>query len=114
MCLGHQGIAQILGANVRRHPETVHGKARPIRRLPAAHRDAILGGWKGDVAARYHSLIVEDLPQALEPLAQLVDGTCMAYRHRERPWWGLQFHPESLLTQDGLSILQTFLEVGPR
>ncbi len=113
VCLGHQTIAQVEGATIERHPETVHGKSSRIESLPAAATDPLLRGWVGSEAARYHSLVATRAPPKLIPLARLQDGTLMAFRHADRPWWGLQFHPESILTQDGLAILAAFLEVEP-
>lgn len=112
VCLGHQAMAEHAGARVVRHPVTVHGKASQLRKTPAGRRDPLVGGWTGRWGGRYHSLVATDLPASMQALVQLEDGTCMAARHLGRPWWGLQFHPESLLTEDGLSLLQSFLEVN--
>lgn len=111
VCLGHQAIAHVAGARIVRHPETVHGRASHLAPAPAAGEDPLLASWRGRIVGRYHSLIARDLPPRLETLATLSDGTCMALRHRERPWWGLQFHPESLLTERGLDLVRAFLEV---
>jgi para-aminobenzoate synthetase len=114
VCLGHQALAEHAGARIERHPETVHGRSSPVRLRTEAETDPLLSDWRGPRAARYHSLVARSLPDALVPLAELDDGTVMAFRHRDRPWWGLQFHPESILTQDGVRLVQNFLEVRRR
>ena len=76
--------------------------------------DPLMARWSGSQVARYHSLVATDLPKHMRALARLEDGTLMAVRHEGVPNWGLQFHPESLLTEDGLTILRSFLEVAPR
>jgi len=113
VCLGHQAMAERAGARIDRHPETVHGRASRVTPTEAGSRDPVFAGWNGP-AARYHSLVANQLPPALESLAELEDGTCMALRVRGRPQWGLQFHPESLLTHDGWRLLRAFLAVDPR
>jgi anthranilate synthase len=113
VCLGHQFLAQETGARIERHPETVHGRATAVRRTPAGERDPVLGAWRGERVGRYHSLVARALPQSLTTLAELEDGTCMALRIDGKPHWGIQFHPESLLTEDGTSLLRAFLEVTP-
>lgn len=112
VCLGHQAIAHWAGASVERHPETVHGRSSRIRLTGTGPRDPLLSQWDGRTVARYHSLVARDLPPSLESLAQLDDGTCMALRVRGHPVWGVQFHPESILTERGLDLLRAFLEVG--
>ena len=109
VCLGHQLLAQAAGARVHVHEETVHGKASDIVLTPQGEDDVVLGRWTGRRAGRYHSLIA-DATADLVPLATLADGTLMAARHRREPWWGLQFHPESLLTENGLELVRAFLE----
>ncbi len=110
VCLGHQAIGQHFGGRVKRAPEPVHGKPVDIihdgktifRDLPSPFR-----------AGRYHSLIVErnSLPECLEISAESPDGLVMGLRHRELPIEGVQFHPESILTEHGRKLLQNFLEV---
>lgn len=109
VCLGHQALAEAAGATIRRHPNTVHGKATPVHVTDAGRRDPILGAWRGRTAGRYHSLVARDVPSEVHRLAELEDGTLMAARYGDRPWWGLQFHPESLLTDDGLRLVDAFL-----
>jgi anthranilate synthase/aminodeoxychorismate synthase-like glutamine amidotransferase len=110
VCLGHQSIGQAFGAKVVRARAPVHGKAEEIvhdgnalfRGLPKPLR----GG-------RYHSLVVDGrtVPKDLRISARTRDGIVMALRHRRLPVFGVQFHPESILTPDGQMLLRNFLEV---
>jgi anthranilate synthase/aminodeoxychorismate synthase-like glutamine amidotransferase len=113
VCLGHQALGLAFGATVDRAPRLMHGKTSPIR-----HGDAgIFAGLPNPFeATRYHSLEVKEptLPAELEPLAWADDGTLMGMRHRELPYWGVQFHPESVLTASGPHLLANFLEVCRR
>ena len=110
VCLGHQSIGHAFGGNVIRAPYLMHGKTSLI------HHDGS-GIFKGlsnpFVATRYHSLIVErdSLPECLRITAWVDDGTIMGLEHRERPLWGVQFHPESILTVEGKGLLKNFLEL---
>lgn len=111
VCLGHQAIAAAFGGRVVRAPRPVHGQACLVRRLD----DPLFAGLPREFpAARYHSLVVDPdaLPPELEPLAWSEDGLLMALRHRHRPVWGVQFHPESVLTPPGRRILANFLSPG--
>jgi len=105
VCLGHQALAAAFGGRVVRG-EPVHGKAGEVEhdgRTIFAGLDSPL------LAGRYHSLVVDpELPPVLERSASL-GGTVMAMRHRELPVEGVQFHPESVLTGDGMAILRNFL-----
>lgn len=108
VCLGHQSIGQAFGAKVVRANRPVHGKTSPI------HHEG--QGLFKDVptpfrATRYHSLVVEELPEELEPTAFTEDGIVMALQHRSLPIYGLQFHPESIMTEHGKQLLQNFLAV---
>jgi len=109
VCLGHQAIGVAYGASVAR-VEPVHGKRSPIR-----HDGA--GPFAGLVdplpAARYHSLAIErgSLPPELEVIAWAPDGTVMSVAHRSHPVVGLQFHPESILTDDGAALVGAFLRM---
>jgi anthranilate synthase/aminodeoxychorismate synthase-like glutamine amidotransferase len=114
VCLGHQALAEAAGARIVCHEETVHGRGSALRRLPAAETDPVFGAWQGRSVGRYHSLVAIDPSPAMLPLATLEDGTLMAVRYRDRLHWGLQFHPESLLTDRGLDLIAAFLEVAPR
>ncbi len=113
ICLGHQALAEADGARVVRHAEPMHGRWSELVRTPAAADDPLLGAWRGTRIGRYHSLVVTDATEGMIPLAALDDDTLMAVRYRNRPHWGLQFHPESLLTEDGMDLMRAFLEVGP-
>jgi anthranilate synthase/aminodeoxychorismate synthase-like glutamine amidotransferase len=108
VCLGHQCIGEVFGGRVVRAPVPVHGKAARILH----HGAGVLAELPSPFAAtRYHSLVVEraTLPAALEVTAESEDGLIMALRHRTYPIEGVQFHPESVLTQDGKTLLRTFL-----
>ena len=109
VCLGHQSIAQVYGGKVVRAKELMHGKTSPVH-----HSDqGVFAGLPNPLTAtRYHSLIAEreSLPNCLEITAWLDDGTIMGLRHREFPHiQGVQFHPESVLTQEGHALLANFL-----
>jgi anthranilate synthase/aminodeoxychorismate synthase-like glutamine amidotransferase len=105
VCLGHQALAQAFGGRVTLHPP-VHGKATTIEH----DGRTIFTGLSSPLrVGRYHSLIVDrDLPDCLEASAQ-GDGVLMALRHRELPAEGVQFHPESVLTDEGKRLLVNFL-----
>jgi anthranilate synthase/aminodeoxychorismate synthase-like glutamine amidotransferase len=111
ICLGHQAIAEALGGRVVRATEPVHG-----RTSAGFHQGrGIFAGLPNPItAARYHSLVVEEpsLPACLEVTARTADGTIMALRHREHPVVGLQFHPESILTEAGYPLLAAFLRLA--
>jgi anthranilate synthase/aminodeoxychorismate synthase-like glutamine amidotransferase len=111
ICLGHQALAEAAGAKLVCHSEAVHGRGSQLVRLPAAAADPLFGAWTGETIGRYHSLVVIEPAPAMEPLATLEDGTLMAVRYRGRSHWGLQFHPESLLTDKGLDLITAFLAV---
>ncbi len=109
VCLGHQAIGQHFGGKVVRAPEPVHGKPVDVRH----DGKTIFEGIEGDfIAGRYHSLVVErdSLPECLEISAESPDGLIMAMRHRSLPIEGVQFHPESILTEHGKVILKNFLK----
>ncbi len=110
VCLGHQCIGQAFGGNVVRAPELMHGKTSRI------HHDgeAIFEGLPTPFeATRYHSLIVEreTLPETLQVCAETEDGLIMGLRHEEYPVYGVQFHPESILTPSGKDLLRNYLEL---
>ena len=112
ICLGHQSIGQVYGGNIVRAHWVMHGKTSPIRH---EGRGVFRGLPDGFTATRYHSLVIEpgSLPDCLEITAwtELDDGTreIMGVRHREMPVEGVQFHPESILTQHGHDLLRNFL-----
>jgi para-aminobenzoate synthetase component II len=110
VCLGHQAIGAAFGGRVVRAPEVMHGKTSEI------HHDnkTIFRSLPQDFpATRYHSLIVErkSLPKSLEISAETEDGTIMGLRHRKMKVEGVQFHPESVLTDAGFRLLENFLSV---
>ena len=110
VCLGHQALGLAFGATVDRAPRLMHGKTSPVR-----HEDqGVFAGLPNPFdATRYHSLEVKEdtLPEELEPLAWADDGTLMGMRHRALPYWGVQFHPESVLTSSGPRMLANFLDL---
>jgi anthranilate synthase/aminodeoxychorismate synthase-like glutamine amidotransferase len=106
VCLGHQALAQAFGGKVKLHPP-VHGKATTIEH---DGRTIFAGLSSPLTVGRYHSLVVEEqLPDCLEASAH-GGGVLMALRHRELPAEGVQFHPESVLTEEGRKLLENFLE----
>jgi anthranilate synthase component 2 len=109
VCLGHQVLGAAFGARVERAPQLMHGKTSQIRHLG----EGIFSGLPNPFeATRYHSLEVVEagLPAELEPLAWSTDGeTLMGMRHRSHPYWGVQFHPESILTTSGPQLVANFL-----
>jgi para-aminobenzoate synthetase len=112
VCLGHQGIAQHFGGRVVRAAEPVHGRSAEIIHNCDQIFEQIPERFN---AIRYHSLIVDEpLPAELKKIAWTADGAVMALRHRTRPMWGVQFHPESISTEYGNAILRNFLApLGP-
>ena len=109
VCLGHQAIGIAFGGTVVRALELMHGKTSPVQH---DGRGVFHGVPQPFTAGRYHSLVVaEPLPPSLESSATSDDGTIMGVRHREFPIHGVQFHPESVLTSEGLRLLQNFLEM---
>ncbi len=110
VCLGHQAIGQHFGCNVTRAPEPVHGKPVEIRHDGKTIFSDLPPTFS---AGRYHSLIVErdGMPECLEISATSPDGLVMGLRHRTKRVEGVQFHPESILTEHGKKLLQNFLEL---
>lgn len=107
VCLGHQCMGAAFGGNVRRAPRLMHGKTSPIYHHGQNLFQGLLSPFN---ATRYHSLIVEEpLPDCLEVQAFTKEGEVMALRHREHPTFGVQFHPESILTEGGKILLKNFL-----
>ena len=112
VCLGHQAIGEAFGATVTHASRLMHGKTSLLTDVAD---DIIFKGIKKPVqVARYHSLSVQEstLPQELEVTARSEDGEIMAMRHREYPIYGLQFHPESVMTPDGPVMIRNFLEAA--
>lgn len=108
VCLGHQGIGVAYGAAIMQADELFHGKATPIYHHGKGIFHGIPDGFMG---ARYHSLLLDPatIPQALEVTARTENGEIMGIKHREYPIYGVQFHPESILTEHGKKILKNFL-----
>ncbi|MBE2184136.1 MAG: aminodeoxychorismate/anthranilate synthase component II [Anaerolineae bacterium] len=110
VCLGHQSIGQVFGGVVKRAPQLMHGKTSLIYH----QGEGILAGMARPFeATRYHSLIVEEntLPDCLHITARTIDGEIMGLQHKELPIYGVQFHPESILTADGRRLLRNFVEL---
>jgi len=108
VCLGHQCIGHVYGGEIVRAPRLMHGKTSPILH----EGDGVFHGLPNPFeATRYHSLIVrrETFPAELEILAETSDGEIMGLRHRRFPIHGVQFHPESILTEEGKRLLTNFL-----
>ena len=111
VCLGHQAIGAAYGAEIVRAGRPMHGKTSPIRH----NGTSVFSGLPSPLTAtRYHSLVIapESVPPELEVLASADDGEIMAVRHREHPVVGVQFHPESVLTEYGYRMLDSFLTGG--
>ena len=110
VCLGHQSIAQAYGGKVVRADRLMHGKTSPVFH---DNRELFVGLPDPFDATRYHSLLVErsSLPECLEITAWTAEGEIMGMRHRDLPVWGMQFHPESILTVSGMDMLKNFLEM---
>ncbi len=110
VCLGHQAIGQAMGGEVVRAPELMHGKTS---RIEHTGKGLFRGLNSGFEATRYHSLTVkpETLPDSLEITATTEDGTIMGLAHRELPLHGVQFHPESIASENGHALLQNFLDI---
>lgn len=110
VCLGHQAIAAAYGAEIIRASELLHGKTSPVVHAG----DGLYAGLKPNFnAVRYHSLVADrqTLPDTILVDSETADGTVMGLRHRDIPLFGVQFHPESILTDGGKILLQNFLDV---
>jgi anthranilate synthase component 2 len=109
VCLGHQSIGAAFGGEIIRAGRIMHGKTSQIEH---DDREIFAGIENPFTATRYHSLVIAEksLPKELEVTARAVDDNeIMAVRHRRLPVWGIQFHPESILTEVGMAILKNFL-----
>jgi anthranilate synthase/aminodeoxychorismate synthase-like glutamine amidotransferase len=111
VCLGHQCIGHVFGARVVVNHRMMHGKTSPIRH---DGRELFEGMPNPFEATRYHSLVIErgSLPACLEITAETDEGELMGIRHAQWPIWGVQFHPESILTEKGRLIFENFLKLG--
>jgi anthranilate synthase/aminodeoxychorismate synthase-like glutamine amidotransferase len=110
ICLGHQCIGEVFGGRIVRAKRLMHGKTSMIYHNSKTVLKGIPNPFE---ACRYHSLLVEkkSLPKCLEIIAQTKAKEIMGLKHRNLPVWGLQFHPESILTDEGMKILKNFIEV---
>jgi anthranilate synthase/aminodeoxychorismate synthase-like glutamine amidotransferase len=110
VCLGHQAIGEVFGGNVIRADNLMHGKTSQIY-----HNDNLIFKGLSDPfeATRYHSLIVDrkSLPDSLEIIAWTKDKEIMGLAHKKFPIWGVQFHPESILTKEGKKLLENFIKI---
>jgi anthranilate synthase/aminodeoxychorismate synthase-like glutamine amidotransferase len=108
VCLGHQALAEVYGGRIVRAPRLMHGKTSPILHKG---RGVFAGLDNPFEATRYHSLIVEreSLPDSLEVMAWTPENEIMGLKHRDHETWGVQFHPESVLTAPGLKLIENFL-----
>jgi len=111
ICLGHQALAAAYGAQIRPSPEPTHGRATPIRHLGLGVLRGVSNPFQ---AGRYHSLTVDSttLPPSLEAHGWSAGGEIMALRRRGTEEWGVQFHPESILTPEGERVMSNFLAMG--
>jgi anthranilate synthase/aminodeoxychorismate synthase-like glutamine amidotransferase len=110
VCLGHQCIGHVFGGNVIVNYRMMHGKTSPIKHNG---KDLFEGMPNPFAATRYHSLVIErsSLPDCLEITAETEEGEIMGVKHKQYPIWGVQFHPESILTENGRQILRNFLKL---
>lgn len=111
VCLGHQSIGQAFGGDVVRADRIMHGKTSPVTHTG----DPLFAGVPSPfTATRYHSLIIkrDTCPADLAVIAETAEGEIMAVAHRKHPIWGVQFHPESILTECGKVIVKNFLSLG--
>ena len=108
VCLGQQALAAAYGGEIGRAPRLMHGKTSAVRHSGAGIFNGLPDPFE---ACRYHSLEVrsDSLPTRLEAVAWSEEGTLQGIRHRELPYWGVQFHPESILTPDGPQLMNNFL-----
>ena len=106
ICLGHQALGQYFGAKLVKALRPMHGKVASIHGLSGEIFNAIQDGTN---VVRYHSLLLRDLPEMLIPRAYSSEKELMAFEHKELPITGLQFHPEAILTTDGLRMLSNWI-----
>ena len=111
VCLGHQSIGHFFGGHVVRADRLMHGKTSPIIHK---NTDIFRDMPQGFLATRYHSLLVEraTFPDCLEITAETAEGEIMGLRHKTLPIWGVQFHPESIATENGMQMLKNFLALN--
>lgn len=111
VCLGHQCIGYVYGGKIIRAGRLMHGKTSLIHHNG---KDIFRGLENPFEATRYHSLVIDpqDVPKELEVTAQTDQAEIMAVRHKKLPLWGVQFHPESILTKEGKKLLKNFLDIS--
>lgn len=113
ICLGHQAIGEVFGGEIVKSIEPVHGKVSSIK-----HNNlSVFKGLKNPLkVTRYHSLVIkrDTLPNAIEITAETELGEIMGIQHKHYPIAGVQFHPEAILTEQGLDLLRNFLEMGEK
>lgn len=113
ICLGHQTIGQVFGGDVIKAVQPVHGKVHPIEHT----NEGVFKGLKNPLrVTRYHSLVLkrETLPKCFDITAQTIDGEIMGIKHRDYLIEGVQFHPEAILTEMGMKLLENFLIQGKK
>lgn len=111
VCLGHQCIGDVFGGKIIRAKKIMHGKISKIKHAGDPLFESMSNPFE---ATRYHSLVVEkkSFPKVLQVLATSEDGEVMALKHKTQPIWGVQFHPESIMTREGKTILKNFLKLS--
>lgn len=111
VCLGHQAIGEAFGGKIIQAESLFHGKSSEIRHDGKSIFRNVKNPFRG---GRYHSLIVDkaSLPDCFEISAETADGVLMGIRHKDYPVEGVQFHPESILTEDGMKIIENFLNIN--
>jgi anthranilate synthase component 2 len=113
VCLGHQSIGQAFGAKIVKAKCLMHGKTSKIYHNEKGLFEGIPNPFN---AVRYHSLVIDEstLPEDIEITARSEDGEIMAIQHKKYPIWGVQFHPESILTEYGLKLLENFIHLAEK
>jgi anthranilate synthase/aminodeoxychorismate synthase-like glutamine amidotransferase len=110
VCLGHQCIGQLFGVNVVHAKEVLHGKTSEVSHNGKGVFEGIKNPFE---VARYHSLAIEKVPEQFDLRAWTKDEEIMAIQHKEYPLHGIQFHPESFMTEDGAKLMKNFLSIRP-
>lgn len=109
VCLGHQAIGEFFGAKLRKASYPMHGKTSTLKIEKTSH--PMFSNIKHPMEVmRYHSLVLEEVPPCLEVTSHSEDGHVMSIAHKEWPIWGVQFHPESILTTQGIELLKNWKE----
>jgi anthranilate synthase component 2 len=110
ICLGHQAICEVFGSTITYAKQIMHGKVSQI----TCKETDIFSNVSDYQVARYHSLVADTIKEPLESIAWSEDGTIMGVKHKEYPVYGLQFHPESILTTCGKQMIENFIQGGNR